>query len=392
MESAPPTTSVISRWWVLVLVYAAMFSFAVTLQMIPPLVPQLVARTGLTHAQAGVLMGLFTLPGVFLALPGGRVADALGPRSVGIWSLSLMAVGTLLMMPLEPFFLYTGRICGGIGAGVLVVVAPQIVARRFTGRELGRAMGLFNTAVPLGTITAFNLLGLLAERYGIPVPIIATAGLSLVALAAFTLTFADTPPPVTNRPDGMTSSPPGLGKGIWLTALVWVLFNIGVLSYFTYVIDHFIAAGIPEARARFLGSLPMILSIGVTPLAGLAIHRFGLRWSLPVTGCLISSAAVAAIGLNPGGFAVGWSIILGLGISLVPPAIFTIAGQVVPASRIGTGYGLLTTVFNVGVFLGIPLIGYTRDIFSNYVGSFVVMSMILVLGTVIGGVSNRMLS
>ncbi len=382
----------VSRWWILALVYAAMLSFAVTLQMVPPLVPHLVSRTGMSHAQVGALMGLFTLPGVFLALPGGRVSDALGPRSVGVWALSLMTLGTFLMIPLVPSFLYLGRVCSGIGAGVLVVVAPQIIATRFAGRDLGRAMGIFNTAVPLGSIVAFNLLGSLADRFGVLVSITATAGLSLVALTVFYLTYADPHLPAKARSDDITSIVSGLGKGIWLTAVTWTLFNIGVLAYFTYVIDHFIAAGIPEAKARFLGSLPMLVALGMTPLAGLTIHRFGLRWSLPVAGCLISSIAVAAIGLDPGRAVVFWSIVLGAGISLVPPAIFTIVGHMVPPSRIGTGYGILTTVFNLGVFLGIPLIGHARDISGNYASSFITMSVLLVLGTVMGGISYRMLS
>jgi cyanate permease len=303
-----------------------------------------------------------------------------------------MTLGTFLMIPLVPSFLYLGRVCGGIGAGVLVVVAPQVIVKHFTGRDLGRAMGIFNTAVPLGSIVAFNLLGFLADRFGILVSITATAGLSLVALTAFTLTYVDLPLSATARSDKTTSTVAGLGKGIWLTAVTWTLFNMGVLAYFTYVIDHFIAAGIPETKARFLGSLPMLLALVMTPLAGLAIHRFGLRWSLPVAGCLISSVAVAAIGLDPGRAVVLWTIVLGAGISLVPPAIFTIVGQMVPPSRIGTGYGILTTVFNIGIFLGIPLIGHARDISGNYASSFVTMSVLLVMATAVGVISHRMIS
>jgi MFS family permease len=360
----------------------SVLAFALNLQMIPPLLPILVSEIGLTHTQAGVLMGLFTLPGIFLAIPGGRVSDIIGPRSVALWSLTLLSVGGFLMLPLHPWFLFTGRLCSGIGGAVLVVVAPQIIARSFQGRELGLAMGIFNTAVPLGTIMAFNLLGYLAGRFGIPVVIMATASFSLVSMTAFFLTYAD---PQQNSADTRAPGPEklrGLGGRIWLISLVWVLFNISILAYFTYGIDYFISGGMIASAARFLSSLPMILSIFLTPLAGLAMHRYGLRWSLPLIGCAISSAAILLILVPDQTMVVVWSILLGIGISMVPPAVFTIAGEVVPPFRVGTGFGVLTTVFNLGVFFGIPLIGHVRDLTSTYRSSFILMSIIMGMGAV----------
>jgi len=372
----------VSRWWILFLVHMSVLAFALNLQMIPPLLPSLVSEIGLTHTQAGVLMGLFTLPGIFLAIPGGRVSDIIGPRSVALWSLALLSVGGFLMLPLHPWFLFTGRLCSGIGGAVLVVVSPQIIARSFQGRELGLAMGIFNTAVPLGTIMAFNLLGFLAGRFGIPVVVMATASFSLVSMTAFFLTYADPQKDSADTRAPGSEKLKGLGGRIWLISLVWVLFNISILAYFTYAIDYFTSGGMIASAARFLSSLPMILSIFLTPLAGLAMHRYGLRWSLPLFGCAISSAAILLILVPDQTMVVVWSILLGIGISMVPPAVFTIAGEVVPPSRVGTGFGVLTTVFNLGVFFGIPLIGHVRDLTSTYRSSFILMSIIMGMGAV----------
>jgi MFS family permease len=369
-----------------------MLAFALNLQMIPPLLPSLVSEIGLTHTQAGVLMGLFTLPGIFLAIPGGRVSDIIGPRSVALWSLALLCVGGFLMLPMHPWFLFTGRLCSGIGGAVLVVVAPQIIARSFHGRELGLAMGIFNTAVPLGTIMAFNLLGFLAGRFSIPVVIMATASFSLVPMIAFFLTYADTQQASTEIQASGSENLKGLGGRIWLISLVWVLFNISILAYFTYAIDHFISGGMDGSAARFVSSLPMLLSIFLTPLAGLAMHRYGLRWSLPVVGCVLSSAAILLILTPDQTMIIVWSTLLGLGISMVPPAVFTIAGEVVPPSRVGTGFGVLTTIFNLGIFFGIPLIGHIRDLTSTYSSSFILMSIIMGMGAAMALLSKLMLS
>ncbi|UCG39121.1 MAG: MFS transporter [bacterium] len=387
---AAERTASVSRWWILFLVHFSVIAFALTLQMIPPLVPQLVARVGLTHAQAGALMGLFTLPGIFLALPGGRVSDVIGPRRVALWSLALISLGTFLMVPLMPFFLYLGRVCSGIGAGVFIVVTPQIIVRRFAGKELGLAMGIFNTAVPIGSIVAFNGLGYLAGRFGILVVITATAGFSLAALTAFFLTYAD--PPAPAAPEGGAGEARRLGVGIWLVAIVWTLFNMGVLSYFTYSIDHLTEGGLAATSARFLGSLPMMLAIVFSPLTGLILHRTALRWTLPGLGCLVCGASVLLLLRGSEGHPLLWSIVLGLGLSLVPPAVFTIAGEVLPPSRMGVGYGLLNTLFNLGVFFGIPLVGKARDLTLSYGASFSLMAAFLLLGGLLSLISEKLIS
>jgi len=296
------------------------------------------------------------------------------------------------MLPLHPGFLYAGRLISGIGGAVLVVVAPQIIARRFRGRELGLAMGIFNTAVPIGTILSFNLLGLVAGKYGIPVALMTCASFSLVSMTAFFLTYGEPPREAT----GILAQGPGrvsgLGTGIWMVSLVWALFNISILAYFTYSIDHFSGGGIAASAARFLSSLPMLLSILLTPVAGLAMHRYGLRWSLPLVGCAISSAAIILILLSAPVMTLWWSILLGLGISMVPPAVFTIAGEVVPPSKTGTGYGLLTTIFNLGIFFGIPVVGHARDVTLTYRTSFILMAIIMGMGAALAALSARLLS
>lgn len=399
MKQAAQSASPVSRWWVLFLVHFSVVAFALNFQMIPPLVPDFISLAGLTHTQAGALMGLFTLPGIFLALPGGRVADTIGPRNVALWSLSLLAMGPFIMLPLHTAFLYAGRLCSGIGGAVLVVVAPQIIARFFRGKELGLAMGIFNTAVPLGTILAFNFLGIAAGKLGIPVVLVITSSWTLAALVAFYLTYGDPPLPapaddqaveeLDGTVSGNTRGSESLGSSIWIISGIWMLFNISILSYFTFSIDFFIAAGITPPMARFTSSLPMLLSIFLTPLAGFAMHRYGLRWSLSSIGCALSAGSLFLILKSEPHMALPWSFLLGTGIAMVPPVVFTIAGEVVPPSRVGAGYGLLTTIFNLGVFFGIPLMGRVRDTTGSYVTSFLFMIIFMLLGAVISLGSRR---
>ena len=363
-----------SRWLILGLVHFSVFSFAVTMQMIPPVLGMLVDELGMSHTQAGVLMGLFTLPGIFLALPGGYFADRLGPRIVGICSLILLCAGTLLMIPLKPFYLFFGRFLAGVGGTIIVIVAPQIITRRFLGKELGLAMGIFTTAVPLGTIISFNLLGMAGRSWGILSVFTIAGALSLTALAAYLIAFKQTPEAGRQPTDlRIASELRSLGRNIWLVALVWTFFNMGILSFFTFGIDYFAICGFGPEMANFLGSLPMGLSIPLVPVFGYLADRFGWRAGPLIIGSIICGAAILLIAFDPVR-AVLWTVLLGLGVSLIPPVIFTMAGEVVSPERIGLGFGLLTAMFNAGVFISIPLAGYIKDLTGTYGASFMLIA------------------
>ncbi len=362
-----------------------MFTFGVTMQMIPPVLGMLVNDLGMTHAQAGALMGLFTLPGIFLAIPGGRLSDRFGPRVTGIISLAFLCAGSLLMTPLTIPFLYLGRILAGIGGSVIVVVAPQVIAHNFPGRELGRAMGIFSTAVPLGTIVAFNILGYTGKTWGITPVFASTGALGLVALIMYSVTIGQSA--ASHDESGHTHSHDRasiwkLGRNIWLVSLVWMLFNVGILSFFTFGIDYFAMCGFGPKMANFMGSLPMLLSIPLVPVCGLLIDRYGWRSGPLITGNIICGSAILLIAFDPLR-AVAWTVLLGLGISVIPPVIFTMAGEVVSRENAGLGFGLLTAVFNAGIFLGIPLAGLAKDITGNYSASFILIAAVTFTGSVV---------
>ncbi|NOY86557.1 MAG: MFS transporter [Deltaproteobacteria bacterium] len=370
-----------SRWWTLGLIHFSILAFAMTLQLIPPLLPSFVAQFGMTHGQAGLLMALFTLPGIFLALPGGYLADIFGARKIGMISLLLLAAGTLSMALGNTVFLFLGRFISGIGAGSLIVVAPQVISQRFVGREIGLAMGIFNTAVPLGTIIAFNLMVPITQTLGVLAAITLTAVFDLIAFAVFFFTFPDQPSdhdtgPVARGRRGIR----GLGRGIWIATAVWTLFNMALMSFFTYGIDLFTLSGYGPNYSALLASIPMIISIPLAPFAGMALDRYGWRTGPLILGGIVSAIAIFFIAYYPH-LALIETIFLGVAISFFPPAIFTIAGEVLPRERMGTGFGVFTSIYNLGFFAAIPLLGAMKDSFGVYGPSFTVMAVLLLMSS-----------
>jgi hypothetical protein len=67
-----------NRWAVLALVVVARTAMAVQFQSVAAVGPFLVADLGVSYAELGTLIGLYLLPGAFLALPGGLLATRFG--------------------------------------------------------------------------------------------------------------------------------------------------------------------------------------------------------------------------------------------------------------------------------------------------------------------------
>jgi cyanate permease len=373
--SVPPLPS--SR--ILALAYLAALAFAFCFQVVPPLVGMLVSDFGLTHGEAGLLMGLFTLPGILLALPGGALADRIGHGRVALFSLALMTAGTLLMLPGALWALFAGRFLAGAGAAVLVTVVPPIIARFFTGPRAGVAMGVYNTAMPVGTLVSFNLLGALALDVGLPLVFAAVAGLCALTFLAFLLAYREHPGEGEARellratPMRAAFSLRGLGAGLWILALAWALYNIAVLGFFTFGADYLAREGYSPAAANLLAGLPMLFALPLVPLAGwLARTPAGKGWAI-LAGCLVPALAIVLFLADPAR-AAWWAVVMGVGVGIIPPAVFTLVPVLVPPGRVATGFGVLNGTFNLFIFLGIPAAGALRDATGSYAAPFLCLA------------------
>jgi MFS family permease len=165
-----------------------MLSLAITLQSVPPVLSLILTELQLSHAQGGLLMSLFALPGIVISIPVGILADRYSQKIIGLASLSLMLIGVAVFASGDSMaILGLGRVISGIGAMTLGVVVPQLLAQWFMGREMGTAMGIFSTAMPVGTILSLNFLSLAAGNLGWRASIWISAGLPLLTLIVFAL-------------------------------------------------------------------------------------------------------------------------------------------------------------------------------------------------------------
>jgi MFS family permease len=269
-----------SRWTVLLLIFLVTNALGFIYQGFPPVLTFAISTLGLTHAQAGALMSVFSLPGIIVAIPGGILATAYGAKRVLLGALIFMTAGVFLVAfaPCYPL-LIAGRFIAGIGGMTIVVVAPQTLSVWFSDKRLSIAISVYNSAIPVAFITAYNIFGTLAKAMHWQVPVRVT----FIYCAVVCLLFAWKYPAKTSveaerhKPDIRENLMvlKEAGSPVWLLAFVWMMYHISSVSFMTFAGDHYIAQGLSVELAGFLTSLFMMFSIFLGPVLGTVISRIG---------------------------------------------------------------------------------------------------------------------
>jgi len=372
------------RWVILILAYLCMLGFAFTFQSLPPVLTLITEELRLTHAEAGLLMGLFSFPTIFLAILTGLLSDRLGPFKTGLLSLILMVVGTLIFaVSASLVYAGLGRVVAGVGAATISIVAAQILSLWFRGREAGTAMGIFNTAMPVGTIVCFTTFGRLGEGLGWRMPIFVTVMIGVMGLTAFLLLYKPAPNPrqkITLEKEGLFSSLLKVGVSVWLIGLCWMWFNAALISFSTFAPDFFISKGYSIGFAGFLTSLLMWGSLGLSPIVGRLVDKVGNNDLFIGAGGIILATAIYLVTKSTD-FLFSM-VVMAVAVAFIPAPVFAFPSKVLKPENLGLGFGILSAFSSIGVFFGNYMVGLVRDKTGSYEISFIFLSILAVLVTV----------
>lgn len=372
------------RWVILMLSCLCMLGLAFSIQSLPPILTLIIKELDLTHAKAGLLVSLFAVPTVFLAVLFGSLLDRWGSFKMGVISLILIIVGALIFA-LSHTFLYAGlgRIIAGIGAVAVFIVSAQIVSQWFTGREIGTAMGIFNTVMPVGAIVSFTTFGRLGESLGWRVPIFITMIIGAVGLASFLILYK----PVSKRPQGIASEKegePGLfssllkvGILMWLLGFCLMFFSASIVSFTTFAPDFFISKGYTIGFAGFLASLLSWGPLGLSPLIGRLMDKVGNNEVFIGVGGIIM--AMAFYSIARGANFLLPMVIMGVGVAFVPAPVFSLLPKISRSENLGLSFGILSMFGSMGMLFGPYVTGLLRDKTGSYEVSFIFLSIFALL-------------
>jgi sugar phosphate permease len=165
------------RWVVLAAGTLAQASFSASSVGLPALGPALKSGYGLTLGQTGVVLAAIGIGMLFTLLPWGLVADRVDERWVIATGLTAAAAALAAASRTQSFGSVTAVLiaAGAFGASVNAASGRAIMAW-FPASELGTALGIRQTAIPIGGAIGAALLPVLASAGGIRAAFLFLAG------------------------------------------------------------------------------------------------------------------------------------------------------------------------------------------------------------------------
>jgi predicted MFS family arabinose efflux permease len=154
-------------------------------------------------------------------------------------------------------------------------------------------------------------------------------------------------------------------KGWWYIAILCVLFYSAVFPFLKYAADLMVNKF--NVNPLVAGSIPALLPFGtilLTPFFGNVYDRKGKGASIMIIGAILliivhTLFSIPFLNFKP--VAIALIIILGIGFSLVPSAMWPSVPKIIPEKQLGTAYALIFWVQNWGL-MGVPaLIGWVLD-------------------------------
>lgn len=362
------------RWLILASTVVSFFAVGVTFFAVPPLIPELVNRFGLSHFAIGVLMGAISVPAVLFSIPIGAAVDRWPARAAGNVALSMMGLGAVIFALAPSYFaLFAGRLLFGVGGLIINLLLARLITTAFSGRELALAMGIFNAVYPASMIAMFTLHPKLLAAFGWRTELLVLAALVAVAAPLHNLAV-----PKALRGE---AAPEKAREEQWITAdlvalaVSWMVFFAAYASIFTFAPEW---AGGGEKALLTVSIIPWV-ALFLAPLAGIWIDRTGRATPWLLAGHVILCGVLAAMALRvipP----VPAMVLVGVTFATVATATYSLPAVLVSASRIGFAFGLITAFSNLGNIAGPAAAGAVRDHFGGWTVAWAVLAALALLG------------
>jgi len=342
--------------------------------LLSPVLPALRSTFGVTDAQVGFVITVYTLPGIFVTPFVGLVADRLGRKRTLVPLLCLFGVAGMGVAATSSFRqVLVLRFLQGIGASALITLAITLIGDYYEGDRQRRLVGINSSAIGVGAALYPLIGGVLASvRWDVPFLFFGVS--LLVALAAVVVLnepTIDQPATPGTYLDGLVrvvTMPAAIG--LYLTAfLTFFLFYGGVLTAIPFLLtDEY---GIVEP---YLGLILSVVSVSNAVVAS----QFGR-----ISDYLDTRTVVAAGFLCFGGALLGIRVVcsavqvafllavFGVGFGLVMPALNARAVSLVSGRRRGSILGVQTSMLRVGQTLGpIAIAGLAETAFQTTLGGY----------------------
>ncbi|HEY4018699.1 MAG TPA: MFS transporter [Pseudonocardiaceae bacterium] len=349
---------------------------------LPFLVPAMRAAQHLSLAQAGIVVSAPTVGLLLTLIAWGAVADRYGERAVMAIGLGLCGVLVVLAATvvhgMVGFVILLG-LAGAAGASVNAA-SGRVVLGWFAAHERGVAMGVRQTAQPLGVGIASLGLPLLAGAIGFRTALLLPAGLCLLCAVLVALLVVDPPRPA--RKAGQRDRSPYREATLWRLHAASTMLVIPQFAIAAFALEYLVTVlhWSPGPAGGFLAVI-QVLGAGGRLGAGYWSDRVASRLG-PMRQLAVASAAVmllAAVGDRTWSWLVVLAIAVGAVITVADNGLgFTATAEFAGSAWSGRALGAQNTAQNIAAALTPPLLGLVIG-GSNYAVAFAIAAVFPVL-------------
>lgn len=348
------------RWAMLALIFVARIGLSFEFQTMGSVADPLIGELHLNFAAIGTLIGLFMLPGLFLAIPAGLAGRYASDRVLGASGLAILAVAGAVAATADGFGqLAAARLMGGLGFVLTSLYFTKMVADWFSGREIATAMAVLVMSWPFGIAMGQVGHAWLAANQGWRWPF-GVAGLYCLVVAALVFLFYR-PPPASDA--AVVAPSMRLTRREWtltaIAALVWSFFNAAYVVYLSFAPRVLVASGDSALHAASVISLASWVMIFSGTICGQIADRTG-RSDLIVGVCLVAGIASLLLLPQPG-WAVPLSLVFGL-LGVAPAGLLmALTGAAMAPHKRAFGMGVFLSIYFLGSAVAPGLAGLLYD-------------------------------
>jgi nitrate/nitrite transporter NarK len=391
--------SKVARWSALAVVAFTMLCGYYLTDVMAPLKPMLEKELLWNSADYGFFTSAYGWFNVFLLMLifGGIILDKMGVRFTGKMATIIMVIGTaikywaisthsldghtILGWKAQVMVAGLGFATFGVGVEVAGITVSKIIVKWFKGKELALAMGLEMATARLGTTLAMaTSIPIATALHGVSKPILVCLIMLCIGMIAFF--FYATMDKKLDKSVADEALRSGSvddeesfrlshvlqilkNKGWWYIAILCVLFYSAVFPFIKYATDLMVNKF--HVNEELAGNIPALLPFGtilLTPLFGNIYDRKGKGATIMIIGAvlLILVHTVYSIPfLTSTPLAIAMIMLLGVALSLVPSAMWPSVPKIIPEKQLGTAYGMIFLIQNVGLSLVPLLIGWVLN-------------------------------
>ncbi len=395
-DPARPQPSRSYRWVVLFFVSLCMFGNYYVYDCIAPIADLLAKQLGFSDANIGLLQAIYSIPNVIMVLIGGYVVDRIGTRKAIFLFGTICLIGSIVTVLSGKLpVMAAGRLIFGLGAESLIVAVTTAVAKWFRGKELSFAFGINLMIARFGTWLAQNSPTWAGSAYtNWRNPLLISIAFCTFCVTGAVVYWAMEVYAEKKYELGQQGSTDKVvfqdifkfGVSYWYVVALCIVFYSAIFPFETFAIKFFQEAHhTTRAVGGFLVSILTLFTMFGTPLFGLFADKIGKRAMLMMFGSVLLIPVYLMMGYIPSSAQVtltfpwisDWHIVwesvtlsvlllttmamMGVAFSLIPAVMWPSVAYIVDQNKLGTAYGLMTMIQNIGLAGFNLLVGWAND-------------------------------